>query len=92
MLKSTEEGGFDGARDIDGNVMISETAMRRRWPNWIVIMTKRFKAMCVCNKCGVPSEVQESLNLKRQKALKKLKEKLNSMRDGSREKQLLWHL
>ena len=46
MLMDSEEGGFDGARDGNGDVVISETAMRRNWPNWIVRMAKRFKAMC----------------------------------------------
>ena len=45
-------------------------------------MTKRFKAMCACNKCGVPAEVQESLNLKQLRVFKKLKSEFNSMRDG----------
>ena len=84
LLKSVPEGGFDAARDSHVNVMISETAMRRRWPNWVVPMTKRFKTMCVCDKCGVPMEGQESLNNKRINELNRLKDKLKRMRPGSR--------
>ena len=61
---------------------MSETAMRRNWPNWIVRMTKRFKDMCCCVSCGVPIEVQESLNLKRLNIIKKLKSEVKNMRDG----------
>ena len=41
LLKPPEEGGLDGARNSDGKVLISETSMRRRWPNWIVQMATR---------------------------------------------------
>ena len=71
-IKHPDEGGFDGARDSDGKVVMSETTMPRHWPNWIVQMTNRFKATCVCDKCGVPTEVQESYNLRRRAIIKKL--------------------
>ena len=67
LIKPPADGGFEGARDNEGNVLISKMSMHRRWPNWIVKMTKRFKAMCVCDKCGVPTEVQDSVNIKRRK-------------------------
>ena len=92
MLKSPDEGGFYGARDSDGNVLISETAMRRHWPNWIVRMTKRFKAMCVCDKCGVPTEVSESRNIKRMKIIKKLKSDINRMRSGRKKMAFIAHV
>ena len=57
-IKPPAEGGFDGARDSDGKVVMSKTTMRRHWPNWIVQMTNRFKATCVCDKCDVPTKVQ----------------------------------
>ena len=84
MSKSPEEGGFYGAQDGDGNVLISETAMRSHWPNWIVWMTKCFKVMCVCNKCGVPAEVSESLNIKIMGIIKELKSDINCMRVGTK--------
>jgi len=74
MTKPVEEGGLEGALDDEGNVMISETSMRRRFPNWIVPMSTRHKSTCVCDKCGVPMEIQDSLNLKRPRLLKKLKD------------------
>ena len=39
MIKLIKDGGLDGARDEEGNIHITETSMRRRWPNWIVPMT-----------------------------------------------------
>ena len=52
MLKQVDQGGFYGARNEDGRVLISETAMRRHWPNWIVQMKKRYKAICGCDGCA----------------------------------------
>lgn len=84
MVKSTQEGGFDGARDANGEICISESAMRRRWPNYIKPMTNRFKSTCVCDKCGVPSEVHDSLNFKRYKLLKQLENDIKGMRPSAR--------
>ena len=32
-IKAPDDGGFDGARDDDNKVVMSETSMNRRWPN-----------------------------------------------------------
>ena len=92
MLKSSEEGGFYGAQGSDGNVLISEIAMRRHWPNWTVRMTKRFKAMCVCNKYGVPTELSKSFNMKRMKIIKKLKSDIHCMRSGRKKMAFIAHV
>ena len=81
-LKSPEQGGFDGVRDADGDVIMSETSMMRRWPNWIAKISPRFTATCVCDGCGVPSEVQISLNMKRRKIVKALRATGENMRAG----------
>jgi len=88
MCMPVEESGFDGARDEEGNIVISETAMCRHWPNWVKFKTKRYKNMCVCDKCGVPTEAHESLSLNRQKALQKLKSTVKRMRDGRSKREL----
>ena len=84
MLKPPDERGFDGARDPEGNVVMSKTTMRRRWPNWIVCMTNRFKATCVCDSCGVPSEGEVSLNIKRRLIIKTLQAEGKFMRPDNR--------
>ena len=45
-------------------------------------MTPRFTTTCVCDGCGVPSEVQTSLNMKRRKIIKMLKATGENMRAG----------
>ncbi len=50
MSKPVEKGGFDGARDSEGNVLISLKTLHSIWPNWIVPMTKRLKSACACDK------------------------------------------
>ena len=84
MCEPVDKGGFDGARNEEGTIVISETAMRRNWPNFAVAMTTRYKATCVCDKCGVPTEVHESLNYKRRKVLNKLKTSVARMNNGRR--------
>ena len=82
MLRHASEGEFHGARDESGNILISETVLRRIWPNWVVPMTKRYKGMCVCDKCGIPHDVLDSLNLKQVRILTELKSVASDMDDG----------
>ena len=53
LISLVSKGGFAGARDSDGKVLISLTTLRRNWPNWIVPLTKRYKDMCMCVLCGI---------------------------------------
>ncbi|KAL7554296.1 hypothetical protein ACHAWF_018121, partial [Thalassiosira exigua] len=69
MILPEEQGGFDGATDTEGHVLISETKLRWCWPNWIRPMTQRLKEMCACDKCGVMYELQVSYNRRRQKII-----------------------
>ncbi len=87
MITPEEEGGFCEARDKDGNVLISETKLRQTWPQHIKFMTKRFKEMCACDKCGVSHDIQRSYNIKRMKIIKKLDRDVASMRDGRRKEE-----
>ena len=73
ILKCFQDGGFDGARYCDGKLLISLSAMHKYWPNWLVPLTKQYTGMPVCEKCGVVVDVQESLNLKRAKIVKRIK-------------------
>jgi len=88
MLKPIDKGGFDGARDAVGNVLISESALRKNWPNHVVPMTKRYKAMCVCDKCGVAHEVHDSVKFFRTRLIKKLSRDVSLM-NTSRSKDAL---
>lgn len=42
------------------------------WPNWIVPMTFCYKEVCVCKKCGIPTDMHQSLVMKRNQILKKI--------------------
>jgi len=79
MIEPVEKGGFAGARGENGEVLISLTAMRRYWPNWIVPMTKRYKEMCVCVLCGIPNGLAKSLHLWRRRTIDGLERALAGM-------------
>ena len=64
ILNSVRYVEFGGARDCDGKLLISLSALHKYWPNWVVPLTKKYKGMCVCENCGLSSDVQGSLNLK----------------------------
>ena len=84
MIKPVDQGGFAGAIDSEGKVVICLSTLRKIWPNWLVPMTKRLKAMCVCDKCGVTCEVQESYNLRRGKIIKSIQLQVDSMHESAR--------
>ena len=52
-------------------------------------MTNCFKSMCVCNKCGVAAECQQSLNAKRLKVIQNLNNMVARMRDSPRKTVLI---
>ena len=76
--------GFHGATNCQGSVLISESALNQKFPTWIVPKTKRYKAMCVCDKCGVSHDVQLSVNLVRSRIVKQDQCLIDGMRDGRR--------
>ena len=82
VIRPAAEGDFAGARDGDGTVSMSCTAMHRRWPNWFVAMTKRLKAMCCCHLCGIPEETQSSINKFRNRQIKELEYHISIMNGG----------
>jgi len=49
MIK--QDGGFPEARDENGEVFITPSAIRKYWPNQIGPMKERDKLMCSCAEC-----------------------------------------
>ena len=50
-LNMIKEGGFSEARDANGEVFITFSAIRKYWPNHISPMTEHDKLMCGCSDC-----------------------------------------
>ncbi|KAL7546848.1 hypothetical protein ACHAWF_010174 [Thalassiosira exigua] len=92
MVKDDSEGGFAGATDNEGKALISETKLRDVWPNWIKSMTPRYKEMCGCDQCGVPTSLQDSLTRRRHKILANLRRRVKDMRDGRQKERASSHL
>ena len=92
VIDSEENGGCALARDNEGRVIISCTALRRYWHILIVKMTKRFQGMCMCHLCGVPEAMQLSFNNNRTRRIKRLEFEVALMDNGverERTKQLV---
>ena len=51
MIKPVDQGGMDGALDAEGNVLVSDTALRAMLPKSLRPMTDSQKAMCGCDTC-----------------------------------------
>jgi len=90
LIKPIDLGGFDGARDSADNVVILETSMQsaKTLSKLDCENDQAFQGH-VCGKCGVPAKVQESLNLKQMKLLKKLWSKINSTRERAKKRQFV---
>ena len=48
LVKPMSEGGFAGARDKEGNIIIGDTTLKRLLPPQLRKMTKRNKILCGC--------------------------------------------
>ena len=74
MIKSPDDGGLPEAFDANGNVIISDTTLRKLMPPQIKKMSHRHMIMCGCEVCIQASSFQASLNSWRLRHLHKLKD------------------
>lgn len=74
MIK--QDGGFPEARDENGEVFITPSAIRKYWPNHIGPMKERDKLMCGCADCIIGEENHTSLKSAREKLLDSMKSKI----------------
>ena len=81
MIKSPEEGGFAGARDKSGKVIISDTALRLNRPKNLKPMTNRHKQMCGCETCIVSKQLLLTLNEWRRRHVQRLENESRQRHD-----------
>ena len=72
MIKSPAEGGFAGARNSSGKVIISDSALRLNKPKNLKPMTNRHKQMCGCETCIVSKQLLLTLNKWRRRHIVRL--------------------
>ena len=72
LISPVEEGGFAGARNEKGEVLISLTSFERYFPNWVVKMIEWYKQMCCCHLCNEPEHTHRSTRLVRLRLLRLL--------------------
>ena len=72
LISPVEEGGFAGARNEKGEVLISLTSFERYFPNWVVKMNEWYKQMCCCHLCNEPEHMHRSIRLVRLRLLRLL--------------------
>ena len=61
LIKSPEEGGFYGARNDSGEVLISDTALRKHMPSNLKKISNRHKQMCGCKICIISKQFHLTL-------------------------------
>ena len=72
MIFPSSEGGFSGARTVDGNICIGDTSLRKYMPKYIKPMSNRNKITCGCKTCISAMLLQSDLNKWRISQLAKL--------------------
>ena len=82
MLKHPSEGGLEGARDANGNAVISGTALRDNLPFKLKALRERHKKVFGCEICTIIIKYHNTLKLFRYKMLKQLKTKDSSRSDA----------
>jgi hypothetical protein len=81
LVSRVEEGGLPQARNQNGDIVISDTALRRIIKSDIPQLrrlTERYKQMCGCELCITVATHQRSLNAWRFRKLRELGNKINS--------------
>jgi hypothetical protein len=71
LIGKEEDGGLACARDANGNVAISDTALRYLLPPQLRKMTPRHKQMCGCKIYIIARGLQTSYNMWRHREVKK---------------------
>jgi hypothetical protein len=83
LILPPREGGLADARDASGNVIISDTSLRRLLPKQLRVASESHKQLCGCEICLTARSHQLSLNAWRQRYVKKLKDNADIIEDDS---------
>ena len=70
MIESLEEGGFSVARNDYGEVLISDTALRKHMPFNLKKILNRHKQTCGCKICIISKQLHLTLILWRKRRIK----------------------
>ena len=62
MIQPVNQGGFDGARNEDGDVVISDTILRNSLPKNLRKMTDSHMQLCGCEVCIISKNLVPVLN------------------------------
>ena len=62
MVLPVEQGGFDGARDANGKIQISDTMLRNLMPRHVSPMTDTHMELCGCENCNISKHFVHTLN------------------------------
>ena len=87
LVSDPNDGGLKDARDEDGKIIISDSALRSLLSHKLKQISARYKVMCGCEYCIFVKSMHSSLQSWRDRYLKKLKDKSqNAQRRRSDEK------
>ena len=72
LVSDPNDGGLNYARDKNGKIIISDSALRSLLPPQLKKMSARYKIMCGCECCISAKSIHSSLLSWRERYLKKI--------------------
>ena len=63
LIKDQEYGGLSDAKDVDGDVIIGETSLRKFIPKNVKQMAFQKRDVCACETCVSAYLMQSSINM-----------------------------
>ena len=79
MLLPINEGGFAGIREANGQIIISDTTLRRLLPAELRPATETPKQLYGCELCNTARSLHKKLNAFRARTLKQMREGINQV-------------
>ena len=80
MKQPISEGGFSSEKY--GRLFVSLPTMRKYWPNWLVPMSTRYKALCGCECCTLSQDMMDDVVSFRRRFLRELKHEAGRIRNS----------
>ena len=80
MKKPVSEGRFSS--ETYGRIFVSLPRMRKYWPNWLVPMSTRYKALCGCECCTLIQDMMDDAIAFRRRFLRELRNEAGRIRNS----------
>ena len=82
LVDTVANGGLECARDAEGKIVISNTALQYLLPPQLKQMTPSYKQTCGCEICLSAASMHQSLNVLHVHLVRAMEQKIGSMQKG----------